>query len=161
MPHGWILTALARFKVPATPEERGFLLSQQSPEGWWSLIPVGDRAELASTYGTAWALQALQGQLQQHLVSGTDAAAVSSAVQRAVAWLLMNRSQRARWKDYPLAPDGKVFVSMSGLALHALHVAAAVSMRDVDREWLDNLPGGVLSPDTMEPRYHWLKLRPG
>ena len=158
---GWILAALASLKTPATGGEVAFLLSEQNPRGWWSVFPVADQAEFASTYGTAWALFGLQSQLDQHLVSGSDVSAVMSSVRRASAWLLQNREDHGRWKDYPLSRDGVVAMGISAVALHVLHRVDPEITSDLDAQWLDNLPSGVLSANALEAEYHWVYTKGG
>lgn len=155
---GWILSALAKYNIPTENREHRFLLTEQSPEGWWSMYPVNQRQEFASTYATSWALIALHSQLEQHLISAQDAEPVANAIRRGSTWLFTNHDPRARWKDYPLASDGKAFVSMSGLALHALHGVEGDAIRRLDKEWLDHLPPDVT---TTEAEYRWITIKSG
>jgi hypothetical protein len=60
-------------------------------------------------------------------------------VSRGASWLIAKREPKARWKDYPLNPSGKLSESISGLVLHALHAASPDNLRGIDQEWLDCL----------------------
>lgn len=158
---GWILAALASLQAPATSSEVEFLTSEQNSGGWWSVFPVAERPEYASTYGTAWATLGLQSQIDRGLLSVREREVASNAVQRATAWLLTNRLEGARWKNYPLAPSGRSMLSVSALALHVLHDTQPTATMRLDREWLDALPTDALSSDAKEAEYNWITSKDG
>jgi hypothetical protein len=162
---GWIIFGLAELGIPATSKEINFLTSEQHPDGWWSVFEVNeDDPEYASTYGTAWALLALHNQLSKKLIRDSDADRASEAISKGASWLMAKREENAaRWKDYPLNPSGEISDSISGLALHTLHVVAA-DASEIDQEWLDSLPPSpptASEPDkrAAEIPYIWIRVR--
>jgi hypothetical protein len=159
---GWVIFCLAEIDTPATSGEINFLLDEQASEGWWSVFPVdeGD-GEYASTYGTSWALLALQNQLSKKLIGDNQIQAVSAALSRGASWLLAKRTPGARWKDYPLNPNGRFSESLSGLALHTLHTIAPNKLRSIDQEWLDNLPESAPSASDADNDYYWIHSKDG
>jgi hypothetical protein len=161
-PSAWVIFSLAEIDTPATNGEINFLLGEQHPEGWWPVFPVEDgKSEYASTYGTAWALLALQYQLSKKLISGNDASRVSAAVSRGAGWLIAKRATGTRWKDYPLNPNGRFSESISGAALHALHMTSPDKLSSIDQDWLDNLPSRAPSASDAEHDDYWIDSKDG
>lgn len=158
----WVIFALAEIDTHATSGEIDFLLSEQQSEGWWAIFPVEkSKREHASTYGTALALLALQNQLSKKLISGSDALRVSTAISNGASWLIAKREPRARWKDYPLNPSGKVSESISGLVLYALHTVSPGKLGRIDQEWLDSLPSSPPSASDADKDYYWIESKDG
>ena len=158
----WVIFALAEIDTQATSGEIDFLLSEQQSEGWWAIFPVEkSKREHASTYGTALALLALQNQLSKKLISGSDALRVSTAISNGASWLIAKREPRARWKDYPLNPSGKVSESISGLVLYALHTVSPGKLGRIDQEWLDSLPSSPPSASDADKDYYWIESKDG
>jgi hypothetical protein len=159
---GWVLLALAQMGEPGTKEEVRFLLDEQHQDGWWSVFPpVKHESRYASSYGTAWALLGLNGQLKKGFVDANDAKLVSAAIHKGSVWLLAQREQGSRWKDYPLPREGKVSVSISGVVLHALHQTRPKELLQIDNEWLDNLPMVTISADDADHPYFWIETKDG
>lgn len=148
---GWMLAALARYRVAATPAELKFLLDNQDADGWWPIFPVADAPQFASAYATAWAILGLQQQRSRQLLPASSQAAVDAAIRQGVAWLLKVR-QGARWKFYPLDPASKVSIGVSGTVLYALHAVDAAGLEAIDADWLDNLPPEVVGESETEYR---------
>ena len=71
---------------------------------------------------------------------------------RAVGWLLSHRS-RARWKGYPEMTSSATSESISGLAIHALHLAAPDRAVSLDNDWLSSLPDRVIAASDGENTY--------
>jgi hypothetical protein len=137
---GLILLALATIEEPGTNEELGFLIDEQNPDGWWSVFPVEAKSQYASAYATAWVLLGLNGQLERGFVDKKDVARVHNAIGKGAAWLIDHREPGARWKDYPLVREGNLSESISGVVLHTLHQLAPQQLRQVDMDWLEQLP---------------------
>jgi hypothetical protein len=154
------LLALAQIGKPGTKEEVRFLLDEQHQDGWWSTFPVNHESQYASSYGTAWALLGLNGQFTKGFVDVNDARLISAAIQKASAWLLAQREQRSRWKDYPLLRSGRASESISGAVLHALHQTVPKKLLQIDSEWLDNLPTVAISTDDADP-YIYFETKDG
>jgi len=158
---GWVLLAFAKIGEHGTRAEFRFLIDEQHQEGWWSVFPVAHESPYASSYGTAWALLGLNGQFTRGFVDVSDARRVSAAIQKGSAWLLAQREQGSRWKDYPLLRNGKASESISGLVLHALHQTIPKQLQQVDREWLDNLPTVSISAGDIEHPYFYFMTKDG
>jgi hypothetical protein len=111
----------------------------------------------ASTFGTAWALMGLQAQLRNKLIPETMEEEVSNAIAKGTSWLIRHRSG-TRWKDYPFYEGGKPSDSLSGLVMHALHLTASASIKELEKEWLNSLPSKF--PDAQQS-FVGVKLRVG
>jgi len=152
----WVIFTLAEVNIPATTNEIAFLVNAQQPEGWWSVFSIEKgNPQYASSYGTAWAVLALHNQLSKKLISGDDARLASEAVSKGASWLITKRGPMARWKDYPQDPTGKISESISGLVLYALHAASPSMLRNIDQDWLDNLPPAPPA-GAYEDDYYWI-----
>lgn len=159
---GWIVFALSQLKVPATRDEIKFFLDQQQPEGWWSTFLVADESQFASTYGTAWALLALQSQLERKLIDAALVKEVAAAIKLGSTWLAAHREvDKSRWKAYPLLLKGPTSDSISGLVIHALHVTAPQEYTQLESDWLNHLPTAVPSAADAENDYYWIKSKDG
>ncbi len=159
---GWVLAALASLRVPATAGELAFLLDHQHAEGWWTTFAVGDRPEYASTYTTAWAVMGLRLQRAAGLVAAETSTRVDTAIRKGTAWLLSSRIQgTARWKPYPRLALSVPSESVSGTVLHALHVAGAHNLAQLDRQWLDSLPATIVTADQDEKNFVVLRTSSG
>lgn len=137
----WTLWALACYGIPAHRSEIEFLLSAQGPEGGWSLFAGADPKAFASSYATAAAILALH----EHSAREKDPARgerITAAVGRGADWLKSRAAAgRARWADYPDAPEGRrEYLGLSGFVLFALHRAGASGLAALDREWMSELP---------------------
>jgi hypothetical protein len=155
---GWVLAALARKHIPASNAELGFLLDQQNPDGSWASIPTRDVPQFASVYATSWSLIGLLNQLDAGLVADQARARQARlAVKRGAAWLLNKRQAEARWKPYPNLQSSSISGSISGLAMHALHMAVPEQMAAIDKAWLDNLPASPVPASLGEHSYVEIK----
>jgi hypothetical protein len=157
---GWVLFALAELNFPATEAQVRFLLKEQKRDGWWSVYQATDDQANASTFGTAWALIGLQTQLQNKLIPKTMEEEALSAIGNGSSWLIRHRSG-IRWKDYPLQEKGANSDSLSGLVMHALHLTASESIKQLKEQWLDNLPSEVPAAGHGTHSFVWVKLRVG
>jgi hypothetical protein len=158
---GWVLFALAELNFPATEAELRFFLKEQKRDGWWSVFQVTDDEANASTFGTAWALIALQTQLRNKLIPQIMEEDVSNAIGKGSDWLIRQRGIGNRWKDYPFHKNGENSDSLSGLVMHALHLTAPDSITQLKKDWLDNLPSKVPSSRERSQSLMWVRLRGG
>jgi hypothetical protein len=147
------MMALATLDTPATEDELQFALSSQSDDGSWHTFNVADAAQQGSTYSTAWLLIGLSEQKRKDFIPGADAQAVDGAVTRAVGWLLSHRSGGARWKTYPELTGSEESESISGLALHALHLASPKRAATLDSDWIGTLPERLIPAPEGENNY--------
>jgi hypothetical protein len=157
---GWVLFALAELNFSAAEAEVRFLLNEQKRDGWWSVFQATDDQANASTFGTAWALIGLQTQLRNQLIPPTMEEEVSNAIEKGSSWLIRHRSG-SRWKDYPFHEKGAKSDSLSGLVMHALHMTASGSIKQLKKEWMDNLPAKVPAAGDASQNFVWVKLRAG
>jgi hypothetical protein len=158
---GWVLFALAELNFPATEAEVRFFLKEQKRDGWWPVFQATDDQTNASTFGTAWALIGLQTQLRNKLIPQTMEEEVSNAIGKGSSWLIRHRGSGSRWRDYPFQEKGANSDSLSGLIMHALHLTASDSIKQLKKEWLDNLPSKVPAAGDASQSYVWVKLRVG
>jgi hypothetical protein len=149
---GWVMMALAALDTAVTEEELQFALHSQSSDGSWHMYTVADQPQHASTYSTAWLVIGLTEQKRKHFIPTANVHAVDGAVTRAVGWLLSHRSH-ARWKGYPEMPLSAESESISGLALHALHLAAPERAVSLDNDWISSLPDRVIAASDGENTY--------
>jgi hypothetical protein len=149
---GWVMAALAALDTPATEDELQFALHAQSSDGSWHTFTVADQPQHASTYSTAWLVIGLTEQKRKHFIPAADAHAVDGALTHAVGWLLSHRSG-ARWKGYPQMPSSAESESISGLALHALHLAAPERAVSLDNDWISSLPDRAIAASDGENNY--------
>ena len=151
---GWALAALAQMSQPADTAQVAFLLEEQNPsEGWWSTFPVPNSSQYASTYSTSWALIGLGALKSKNLLAHEQAESVSKATTSAARWLSSSRENGARWKPYPKISGGAPSLSISGVALHALHVTNPEVMQSLDQEWLTDLSSVSVSANDAENSY--------
>jgi hypothetical protein len=154
---GWVLFALAELNFPATEAQVRFFLREQKRDGWWSVFQATDDEANASTFGTAWALIGLQTQLRNKLIPQTMEEEVSNAIGKGSSWLIRYQGSGSRWKDYPFHEKGANSDSLSGLAMHALHLTASDSIKQLKKEWLDNLPSKVPAAGERSQSYVWVR----
>jgi hypothetical protein len=160
---GWILLAQASLAAPPSPKTLRFLVSEQHPDGWWAIFPVARDAKFASIYGTCWALLGLKSQLSTSLVPRQYTPAIEAAIERGTRWLLETR-QKARWRFYPnLAQRSTDSESLSGLALHTLHEISdgKLELKQIDRDWINELPGAPPPPGEAESQLLWVDSKEG
>lgn len=152
---GWVLAALAQLGIAATPRELDFLLSHQNRhDGWWTtFLGTSDTESLASTYSTAWAILGLAEQKRRGLIPPDRVSAVNQSITLGANWLAQHMSSPARWKNYPNLASGQESESVSGVTLHALHVANVLATDNLDQQWLDRLPGRQVSASDGEDNY--------
>jgi hypothetical protein len=136
------------------------LLNEQKRDGWWSVFEATDEQTNASTFGTAWAVIGLQTQLQNKLIPQSLEEEVSNAIGKGASWLLRHRNG-SRWKDYPFQEKGANSDSLSGLVMHALHLTASDSIKQLKKEWLHDLPSRVPAASDASQSFVWIKLRAG
>lgn len=155
---GWVMAALARKQVPASAGELAFLLDQQNPDGSWSSIPQQNLSAYASVYTTAWAVIGLLAQAEAGLLPDQETASSARAsAKRGAAWLLNNRLSNARWKSYPNLQSSSISESISGVAMHALHLAVPEQMEEIDKTWLNSLQDSPVPASTAEKNYVEIK----
>lgn len=152
---GWVLAALAQLGIAATPQELDFLLSHQNRhDGWWAtFLGTSDSESLASTYSTAWAILGLAEQKRHGLIPADRVSAADQSITLGATWLAQHMSSPARWKNYPNLASGRESESVSGVALHALHVANVLATDNLDEQWLDRLPGRQVLASDGEDNY--------
>ena len=150
---GWVMTALATLDTPVTDDELQFALHSQSDDGSWHTFTVSDQPQEGSTYSTAWLVIGLSEQKRKSFIGAGEAQAVDGALTRAVAWLLSHRSGGARWKNYPDMTTSQESESISGLALHALHLAAPNRAASLDADWIGTLPERLITAPEGENNY--------
>lgn len=156
----WILFAIASIKGHLEDDELKWLLDQQDQSetgGWWPIFPSINDSRFGSTYATAWAMHALNRFYEEHLIPPNREGAVTLAISRGWKWLRGNQVPgQARWKTYPSDPSrGAVSLSCSGLVMHVLHEIQAplrmgLSLQEIDRLWLSQLPDGAMLPSDFE-----------
>src|SRR5262249_53415920 len=134
MASAWVLYSLALYDQAAEPKELDWFLGRQSPQGWWSMFPSTPAAGNASTAATALSLLALHEQLVHKLVSPSQAAQVSAAVDRGAAWLAQRAIPgQARWTEYPADQTfehGSEYLAVSALAIHVLRTVTGTAKLD-------------------------------
>lgn len=170
---GWVMAALAQLGIAATPEELDFLLSHQNRnDGWWAtFLGTSDSESLASTYSTAWAILGLAEQKRRKLIPPDRMPAVDQSIILGANWLVQHMSSPARWKNYPNLAAGTESESISGVALHALHVSNVLATDNLDQQWLDRLPRRQVLVSDGEKNYvelhtasrvyfdHWVQIK--
>jgi len=159
---GWMLLALSRLDAAATPAELEFLLTARHDDGWWPVFPLDRDLSFGSAYATAWAVIGLQSQFAKSFIDKRQATRVTGAMQAGSVWLLSHREpSAARWKDYPLQRDGIVSESISGVALHALHMWVPNALTQLDKLWLDTLPKLPIPVDEADRVYRYYRTQDG
>ena len=144
----WVLLALAEMGVRPRPDEIDFILGNQHVAGWWSMYPASDDPMNASTYATSFAIFALAELLRRDLTDKSQEERVKSAIHRGREWLEDNTvpGKKGMWKDYPHGEYGEESISVSGLALHALHRTPGPPPTASDAYWMANLPSVLPMP---------------
>jgi hypothetical protein len=137
---GWVMFALAEMGAPATSEEIHYVLEAQTVDGWWPIFEGANQTHNASTYSTAWILIGLLHQRSNGSIDKQYASEVDDAIEKATGWLFSTRAKGARWKPYPRLSSSVESQSISGLVLHALHLAAPDRVSAIDKEWIEHLP---------------------
>ena len=161
---GWTLFSMARLGLPAQPQVLAFLLSLQSPSGWWPLHPATWEPKNASTYATAWATLALCSQLPlQQGTANAEPGKISAAIRNSLRWLAKSRlADTARWLDYPANSPSFKSASISALILHVKHSCGdSEGAEPLHREWLDSLPVEVANASTVEASNTYITLKNG
>lgn len=161
---GWTIFALSKLNEKAPAESINYVLSGQSPEGWWALHPATQEPRNASTYATAWATLALCSQLPLYeKEAGGLSEKIKASITSATDW--MKRSAfagEARWYDYPANDPHIKSISLSGLVLHTLHACGSPEMvREADPRWLDALPDGVTDASDTDVSNTYIELAGG
>ena len=145
---GWAMTAFSDIGQRLLPDELDSILSQQMSDGGWpSFVGAYERSS-ESTYATAWILKGLVSLKNRHLLPANREEAVERSIRRSSQWLFMVRNNKARWKPYPylIQHDDQESLAISGLVIHVLHLARAGDMHEIDRDWLNDLPGPDNTP---------------
>lgn len=157
LPHtgatGWIVYAQAKLGIKTERPVLSFLLSMQSPDGWWALYPAKPDIINAGTYPTAWATLALCSQLPlQKDEPPADVERLRFAIENALNWLSKNETtQQARWMDYPANTPAIRSASITGLVLHTMKLCGHTEgAADAHRRWLANLPFEVTTANDTE-----------
>jgi hypothetical protein len=147
---GWTVFSMSRLGLKAPPQTLSFLLSLQSPEGWWPLHPAKLEPRSASTYATAWAALALCWQLPLQEPADPRIAKIKFAIANSLNWLEKNEiGQSTRWMDYPANTPSLKSISISGLVLHVLEQCGHDDPR-MQRAWLDGLSLDITNANTTE-----------
>jgi hypothetical protein len=147
---GWTVFAMSKMGLKAPPQALAFLLSLQSPDGWWPLHPAKAEPKSASTYATAWATLALCSQLPLQDPADPGTGKMKFAVENSLNWLEKNEITRsARWLDYPANSPSLKSVSISGLVVHVMQQCGHADAR-VHRQWLSSLPLEIANANTTE-----------
>jgi hypothetical protein len=144
----WVLLALAQMGVRPRPDEIDFILGNQHVAGWWSMYPASDDPMNASTYATSFAIWSLEELLRRDLTDKSQEDRVKSAIYKGREWLEDNTvpGKKGLWKDYPHSEYGEESISVSGLALHALHRTPGPPPTANDAYWMANLPSDLPLP---------------
>jgi hypothetical protein len=145
---GWAMYAFAVLKEPVTAADVNSMLAAQSSEGWWPIFARTDR-QWASTYATAWMVLGLAKQLKTKGIPVEHEARVMASVESAANWLASQR-KGSTWKLYPLSTRPEQSESISGLTVHALHMAKIKDLRIIDKSWLQSLPRPDVSKQATE-----------
>jgi hypothetical protein len=158
----WTVFSMSKIGILAPPRITEFLLTMQSPEGWWPLYPAKLEPRSASSYATAWATLALCSQLPLQQGASAAAGRINSAITRSFDWLSENEiAQSARWLDYPANTPALKSVSISGLIVHAKSVCGGKQLRDLYRHWLKDLPSDITDANSTEVSNTYLTLSSG
>lgn len=144
----WVLLALAKMGVRPRPDEIDFILGNQHVAGWWSMYPASDDPKNASTYATSYAIWALAELLRRDLTDKSQEERVKNAINKGREWLEDNTvpGKKGVWKDYPHGDYGEESISVSGLALHALHRTPGPLPTANDAYWMAHLPSILPMP---------------
>lgn len=150
---GWVLYSLGHVNLDVPEQAVRFMLSNQSPDGWWPVYPAQPNDRHASTYATAWALLGLD-KYRARTKAGIEGdpqqvAAVTEAIQRGVRWLRRTRvAEEARWYDYPSYHTKVRAVGLAGLVHDVLHqFSRDDEMVPIDRLWMKTLDTRVLNAE--------------
>jgi len=150
---GWFMATLADLGIPATSEEIQYVLDSQNKDGWWPIFHDVTQSQYASTYSTSWVLIGLLQLKTKSLIATPDINRVNFAITKATSWLLSERLKGPRWKPYPRLSSSEISESISGLALHALHMSIPNQVIELDNEWVANLPLLPISASDGEKYY--------
>jgi hypothetical protein len=147
---GWVLYGLGRANLALPEPAIDFLLTNQSPDGWWPIYPAQANDRHASTYATGWALLALDEHLARSKAGLVpERKGVADAIQRGVRWLKRTRAtDEARWYDYPSYHTKVRAVGLSGFTLYVLHrFSRPDELLPVDRIWMRKLDTQILNAE--------------
>lgn len=160
---GWTLFAMSKLGLPPPDTSIDFLLARQSPDGWWPLHPAKVEARNASTYATAWATLALCSLRPQLAADKVRSEKASLAVDGALNWLSRSKvTGKARWFDYPANDPHIKSISISGLAIHALHVCGAEGLlAATDSAWLDEIDYTIVDANDTDVSNTYIELMDG
>lgn len=148
---GWIVYAQSKLSMKTDPAVLDFLLSMQSPDGWWPLFPAKPEPVNAASYPTAWASLALCSQTPLlHDATEPRRERARFAVENALNWLSKNEVE-ARWRDYPANTPSISSVSITGLVLHTYRMCGYTDgVAALHGRWLDQLPFDIASASESE-----------
>jgi hypothetical protein len=145
----WVLMTLTKLRLPDADKVADFLLTNQKPDGWWPIYPAQNSDRNASTYATAIVALALANYKEETQLTANDQVRIQNAIAGGVGWLRRQQVDGV-WKDYPKAPDGIPSLSLSALALHAIHRLDPSNYdAQLSTKWLDRLPT-ELPPSALE-----------
>lgn len=158
----WVLYSMATHHVEIPADPVRFLLDLQSREGWWPIYPARALDQNASSFATAWAVIALT-RVKNSIADRELAEKIELATGKAAAWLMGSRiKSRARWYDYPFGTKKIETISVSGLAVHALHSRLkAEELVDLDAQWISELPVGLETASEADVSDTYIILRSG
>jgi hypothetical protein len=139
---GWVMLAFSNLNETISDADITYILEAQNVQGWWPLFLDKTEATFASTYSTAWIVLGLVEIGRNDRISSALRQRINDAVGRALSWLLITRTGFAKWKPYPNMANSKDSDSISGLVLHALHMAGAPGLHELDPE-LARWPAGT------------------
>jgi len=142
----WAIIASDYFGRPVANRSLAAVLDGQSPQGWWSAtLDAAPGQKNASTYVTAFAILALQHELDLGKSSPALEQRLQAAIDQAAAWLSLHATAAdSHLADYPNASRNLSHASIDGQAIAALAIAkpdisVAPLTRQLARE-LDSLP---------------------
>jgi hypothetical protein len=153
----WILMALTRMHLSDSASAAQFLIYAQNADGSWSTYPSSGRVQDDSTYATSLALLALAAFRKE--ADRNTKHLVNQAITLGVTWLRGSRAHGTAsfWLDYPYADDGKLSMSASAFAIHALNHLDPQYESFIGDDWLSHL--GALDPEALESSAHPVQLR--
>jgi len=150
---GWVMLAFSNIKETVSDTDAAYILGAQNAQGWWPIFPDKTDETFASTYSTAWIVLGMVETSRSELISPAMRKRADDAVGRAVSWLFTTRTGSGKWKPYPNMATSKESDSISGLVLHALHIAHPSDLHALDQKWLAGLQSNPPEASTSEENY--------
>ncbi|PPD29327.1 MAG: hypothetical protein CTY20_06615 [Hyphomicrobium sp.] len=164
---GWVLYSLGQVNLSVPEPAVGFLLANQSEDGWWPIYPSLPNDRHASTYATAWALLGLEKYVARGKagLQGDEKtiAAATAAIQRGVRWLKKTRvAGEAHWYDYPSYHTKIQAIGAAGHVLFVLHqFSREDELTQVNRLWMKTLDTRVLTAEESDSSDGYIQRKAG